>query len=460
MSRVSRYWNLVRLDPTGHRRIQEQPDAKRFFQQQFGGIDEPVQAELQAQLLTQMRQGEDLAQQYAQLCLRCFISSQIEQVCINLEQQFGLTHGFSREELFPLVLNDDGRFAGRGGTDRTYISVAENILNGFESDKGSLTTWTIRLVKHNRDLNQFLLESGVCLLSDWAILNDTTPSKLRRVLTDFQPMSAPEVDAAVLLLDSYHNIYRADRLIARQAGAKGACPAPTPGQLERMQTTLSKLQRLADRLRQYRIASRTGRMPTVSIDAVGNHGEGLSLGDRLAAPSQETPEPSAPESFLTAYRQQFGPILDAALESVVQTRLKTQKGDKAQHFLTALQLFHCQGQSMGAIAKAVGLQAQFQVSRLMNLKAFREDVRHQMFDRLRQFVKQAVGDTLGDVVSPDRLAQVDAQIEIALNEQITDLLQAAAAQAQSPKDYVTGTVFSRTLCQLIDRLHKSDQPLR
>jgi hypothetical protein len=456
MSRVSRYWNLIRLDATGHRRIQEQADAKIFFQQQFSGIDEPVQAELQAQLLTQMRQGEPLAQQYAQLCLRCFISSQIEQVCINLEQQFGLTHGFSRTELFPLVLNDDGKFAGKGGADRTYVSVAENILHGFESDKGSLTTWTIRLVKHNRDLNQFLLESGVCLLSDWAILNDTTPSKLRRVLTDFQPMSATEVDAAVALLDSYHNVYRADRLVARQAGAKGACPAPTPGQLERMQTTLSKLQRLADRLRQYRIASRTGRMPTVSIDAVSNHGEGLSLGDRLAAPSQETSEPSGPESFLNAYRKQFGPTLDAALESVVQTRLKTQKGNKAQHFLTALQLFHCQGQSMGAIAKAVGLQAQFQVSRLMNLKAFREDVRHQMIDRLRQFVKQAVG----DLVSPDRLEQLDAQIEIALNEQITDLLQAAAAQAQSPKDYVTGTVFSRTLCQLIDRLHKSDQPLR
>jgi hypothetical protein len=451
MSSVSRYWKLIRLDATGHRKAQELPEAKAFFQAQFADWHDPVHTEIQAQLLQQARSGGVMAE----LCLRCFISTQIEQVCINLEQQFGLNHGFFRQDLFPLVLDDDGKIG-----DSKYVSVARNILNSFEASKGSLSTWTIRLVKHHRELNQFLLESGVCLLSDWAILNDTTPSKLRRVLREFHHISAYEIEQATALLEAYHAVYRADRLIQRQAGAKGACPAPTEDQLVRMQQelgdsgnprgtprgVLGQLQRLADQLRQYRIASRVGRLPTVSMDKVADGGEGLSLADRLASPSPQDDETTGQTEFLLAYRAQFAQVLEQSFQDVVQARYQKQKGEKATHFITALQLFHCQGRSMTEIAKAVGLQAQFQVSRLLNLKTLREDVRHQMLQRLRSFVSQKAA----DMVSPDRLQQLDAQIEIALNEQIENLMQEAAAQAQSPKDYVTGTLFSRTLCQLLD----------
>jgi hypothetical protein len=454
MSSASRYWKLVRLDATGHRKVQELAEAKTFFQTQFSLIDEPIHAEIQAKLLDLHRSGESIAE----LCLRCFISTQIEQVCINLEQQFGINHGFSRYELFPLVLDDDGKIAKT-----EYVSVAKNILNTFEASKGGLSTWTIRLVKHHRDLNQFLLESGVCLLSDWAILNDTTASKLRRVLREFHHISDYEIEQAVTLLDVYHLVYRADRLVQRQAGAKGACPAPTEDQLQRMQTELAQgsprsilaqLQRLADQMRQYRIATRAGRMPTVSLDQTVDGSEGLSLGDRLAAPTVEDDEIGRQQEFLSAYRQQFQQVLEAAFQEVVQTRVQKQKGEKAQYFVTALQLFHCQGRSMTEIAKAVGLQAQFQVSRLLNLKALREDVRHQMVAKLHQFVSQAAT----DLVTPDRLKQLDSTIETALNEQIEGLMQEAAAQAQSPKDYVTGTLFSRTLCQFLDRAYASGHP--
>ena len=39
-------------------------------------------------------------------CLRCFISYQIDQVCIQLERCFGSTYGFTRYDLFVLVLDD------------------------------------------------------------------------------------------------------------------------------------------------------------------------------------------------------------------------------------------------------------------------------------------------------------------------------------------------------------------
>jgi hypothetical protein len=251
MSGFARYWKLVRLDATGHRKVQELPDAKAFFQATFpeDSLNLTPQA-IQTQLLDMSRSNDPIAT----LCLRCFISNQIEQVCIQLEQQFGLNHGFTRQDLFALVLDDDGKVRPAGANQ--YVSTAQSILQTFEVSKGSLSTWTIRLVKHHRELNQFLLESGVCLLSDWAILNDTNANKLRRVLSQFHQSSDYEILEAASLLDAYHAVYRADRMQQRQAGVKGSCPPPSEEQLQRMQQELGssvstrgilvQLQRLAD----------------------------------------------------------------------------------------------------------------------------------------------------------------------------------------------------------------------
>lgn len=455
MSGFARYWKLVRLDATGHRKVQELPDAKAFFQATFpeDSLNLTPQA-IQTQLLDMSRSNDPIAT----LCLRCFISNQIEQVCIQLEQQFGLNHGFTRQDLFALVLDDDGKVRPAGANQ--YVSTAQSILQTFEVSKGSLSTWTIRLVKHHRELNQFLLESGVCLLSDWAILNDTNANKLRRVLSQFHQSSDYEILEAASLLDAYHAVYRADRMQQRQAGVKGSCPPPSEEQLQRMQQELGssvstrgilvQLQRLADQLRQYRVASRAGRLPTISLEI----GDTVSLGDRLAAPEPEEPESNDQQNFLAAFRSQFGKALEIAVQQVIEERTRKQKGDKSKNFITALQLFHCRGLSMTEIANQVGLQAQFQVSRLLNLKALREDVRHRMLQALLEFVKVQVAEML----SPDRLAKLDNQLETALNEQIEQIIQEAAAQAQSPKDYVTGTVFSRTLCQYLDCAYAAPMP--
>ena len=92
-----------------------------------------------------------------------------------------------------------------------------------------------------------------------------------------------------------------------------------------------------------------------------------------------------PTEFLKFYRQQFLKCLDGAIEQVISERvtlLQRRDAQKAQSFLTALQLFH-QGRSMTEIAKLLNLQAQFHVSRLLKLKDFRADVRQQLLVPLR-----------------------------------------------------------------------------
>lgn len=229
MSTASRYWKLVKLDNTGRSRAQELPAVKNFMLMHFPDIADSVNnIAIQQQLMDWMQEsGPD--SQLAELSLRSFISSQIEQVCIQLEMQFGENHGFRRTDLFPFVLDDDG-----STQPRAYKPLAKQILESFDPRRGSLSTWTVRLVKHHRELNRFLLECGVYLLSDWAILNDTTPKKLEHILSSYQPLTPGEIQQAQRILESYHAVYRRDRLQQRQAGVKGSCPQPTDEQLQEM----------------------------------------------------------------------------------------------------------------------------------------------------------------------------------------------------------------------------------
>ncbi|EDX78320.1 hypothetical protein MC7420_8058 [Coleofasciculus chthonoplastes PCC 7420] len=155
MSAPSLYWTLIRLDPIAGCKREVIPAAKTFCQTQFpqfvyeGNVpDKPIQRQL-----IQWSRGEESTDYpefstLAQLCLRCFVSRQIE-------------------------------------------------------------------LKQHRELNRFLLEQGVYLISDWAILNDTTPNQLSRIYRDFHHLTDREIQQARILLRSYHSIYRRDRNVSQ-----------------------------------------------------------------------------------------------------------------------------------------------------------------------------------------------------------------------------------------------------
>jgi predicted RNase H-like nuclease len=133
------------------------------------------------------------------------------------------------------------------------------------------------------------------------------------------------------------------------------------------------------------------------------------------------------------------------------TQLQRKDTKKAQQFLSALELFHCQGRSMSEIAQLVELQAQFQVTRLLKLKAFRADVRQRLLLLLRDRIfEQAKAYT-----NPERLEALNQQIEEALDEQITTVIQEAATEASTAtatKNRITSGLFAQRLCRQLDLL--------
>lgn len=132
-------------------------------------------------------------------------------------------------------------------------------------------------------------------VSDWAILNDTKSKQLERILSQFHQLRASDVAQACILLESYHAVYRRDRLEQRrkplscgQTSSQKQCPPPTAAQLEEIaqqmnakgalnvgtEEVITQLQGLAECLRQYSLCVKAGVSKTASGHEFGN---GLKL---------------------------------------------------------------------------------------------------------------------------------------------------------------------------------------
>lgn len=480
---VSKYWRLVALNAAGRKVIHPidviQEHLTKLATQ---GLEVNRGEDTQIQRHLWQQEGD----RHAIGSLRCWISWQIEWTCRQLALQFGERHGFRCEDLLPFVLVDDRHMVIRdplpgNATEPSpsepspspsepsspelpqpgplrYRPLSLDILADFDPDRSSLATWTTRKVKHHSELNAFLLQCGLYLVSDWAILNDTRLPQLARILGDRHQRTADEIATAQTLLASYHAVYRHDRRQVRKQGAGSRCQPPTEEQLQRMaaqlpgspspRRVLADLQALASELRRYRIEARGGNLPLESLDRVDETGR--SLGDRLPA-THETSEASLEqETFLDRYRARAVADLDAAIALAIEQRwqrLGRKSAAKAEQFLIALRAFHCEGAAMGEIASRVGLKAQYQVTRLLDLKGLRAETRHHWLQKLRVSV-QDLAQTLSSV---DDLAGLDQRLEDALNAEIDRTIQEAEAEASTPKSRATVSLFARRVCEYLDQ---------
>lgn len=342
MDVTSKYWRIIRIDAAGNRKIQEVPSAKTFCTQIFGDINTYNVSDdnIQKQLLYLYKGTSAEDSTLAERCLLCFISWSIERACRQLEIKFGENHGFNCNDLLRYVLDDDGRLSPRN----SYQSFSREILVSFETKQGSLTNWINIKVKQHPDLNQFLLECGVYIISNWAILNDTNSKQLEKIFQEFYSFTHTEIQQAKYLLESYHAVYRVQRLQQRSKGIRSKCAPPTTQQLQAIakrfserdssslssiltHSILAQLQKLASLLREYRIHVRGRSLPTVSLDATTD--EANSLAERIPSPaSNNLLDNKDEQAFLQLYRQQFQICLQESLARVTELKVKQLQSKK------------------------------------------------------------------------------------------------------------------------------------
>lgn len=439
MDTASRYWQLVRLTSSGQCQVQVIPQVKAWFQDAIAAAPDTDWSQMIFLAWAAGGPEADLAQ----LSLRCFISYHIQQVCLGLAQRFGRDYGFAATDLFYLVLDDDGRKAD------TPPPFSLEILSTYDPAKAALSTWASRRTSHHPALNQALLEKGLYRASDWAILNDTQPAQLQRILRQYHLCSEYEVAQAASLLERYQQVYQRARIAQRLSGQRGRCQTPTADQLRAINPDLSpkdvlaQLRHLAGQLRQYRVHVRGGPAPAYQSD---------TLDWETVATTQASPLPDPgdddQDEFLQAYRQAMAKELAGAMAAVIQAnvdRLRGRKPPQDRAYVQGLHLFHCQGLPMGKFAADIGLTSQVQVNRLLNLKRLRSEVRHRLLPQLYETVqRQAMA-----YVSADRLQAIDQTLEALLAEEVDTLIAAAAAEAQQPKGRTANSLFAQQLCTTI-----------
>ncbi len=459
MDAAEKYWTFVELNSAGQRRIKTLSVVQVFVQQQFAGLTDATEmthSQIQRQLVALMRSLPDAAQrQMASCSLRCFISNEIDRVCGELAMRFGQTGGFSKTELLVRVLDDVDIFeplhladSATGESSLKYQPLAARILQTFDPDQSQLSTWTKRLVTSHAELNRFLQkECGVYLASDWSILNGMTSERLRRLLRGQYLLTPEEVEPWCHLLEGYHAVYRSDRLLHRRS-SRAKCVPPTSEQVIRIvnylaqvglpgyapQRVMWELQTLADKIRR----CRTPKLETLDTPN--------QFSAEQLLPKQE--EDTTHQEFLTRYRHEFQACLEQAICQVVSDRLTyhhQRRPPTDQPFLTALHLFHCQDRSMTEIAKEIGLQKQYQVSRLLGLKELRADIRQTVLLYLLNRVQALAA----DYVEGDRLKDLEQEIEAALRVLLDQIFEDARAAASTPQR-AQPDLFTHCLCRYLD----------
>jgi hypothetical protein len=454
MGDASIYWRLVKIDGAGGVIIKDIAAAQIFFVQVFGTTDDVTEDDIQRQLLQLYGSGGN----DAEICLRCFLSRIIFEVCQDLAMTFGTKHHhFSSSDLLPYVLDDRDY---KSTLVSSYQPFSLQILQSFNSQRGSLKTWATMKVRQHLQLNKFLLERGIYLVSDWAILNDTKSSQIKRILNEFHHCTDIEIQQAQLLLLCYHQVCRYQHLQQVQTGGM-PCKAPTTAQLENIarniqnqsgriispDTVMVQLQELASQLRNYRISVRGRSLPTQSLNVTGGENYCSQI-NNIAAPPTDDDENDRME-FLQFYEEQFLICLQNALAIVIEAKVeqfRRKKNDKSQDFLTALELLHCQNMSMTDIASHLGMRAQDAVTKLLKLNHFRNDVKREMLAILKPIVTLKASIYL----NPEQLQEINEELTNILDAEINTVIENAKSELHNVKSSTITTVFSKKLCEYLD----------
>jgi hypothetical protein len=397
---ITRYYTIVRLDPAsagiGYKR-QKIAAAECYFYQQYPELrgEEFVSTDrdrqIQIDLLDRLEENISLADNPiavlsnsdAGLLLRCYISHFMVLACQTFVKNFsdGGTR-FRLQELLAQVLTDDGKLIAEFGRDRRQfvpesLPIIRDYLKRDRVLRKSLSGWTYLRIRQSTAIEQFLLERGLYLESDWGILNATSVTTLKKIWGDDN--LRVEEDSAIL--QSYHIIYRGDRRKSRQ---HGRCQPPTDSQQQRIladlkaqfqveilpQKLMSQLQAIAQQLRDYRIACENLMVSSESLDVIDSetgHNKLESLADpnTLDREGFGLEDKEGRENILHFLQDKTITSLDWGIERGFKDILEV-IGNKSKHLIQlikpAFRRLYCQQLSQTEVATQLQL-TQTQVSR-------------------------------------------------------------------------------------------------
>ncbi len=447
------YWILRGVNSFGQYRSIKISDAQEFFLENFDRsrqIDRIEAREIQQTLFSWYRDEATETQIKAGCCLRCFVSNCIYQFCLSTEQKYRETYGLSRNDLFPVLLE----LIPTNSVVRSTVndSLINDIINTFDLDKSSsLSTWASIKVKGNKQFKIVLKFYGIVEVTDWLILVKTTPGKLERKLRQ-QGYSEYEIQDYGNLLEAFHQVYRTEILAKRreinkqrQQEGRGKShkpyPSPTEEQLKQITNVLDYSQ-----LETQEVLNQLRNIATILRN---NNPAENNNNNNLAEPRSDING----EMKMTIYNQIESCLLSVTnqlIEAKIDYFLnkRTPNRQKANNLVLGLNLFYCQGYSMGEIATQLELSGQSQVSRLLKLKELREDISRNIIPILKERLREQISQFLSD---PAKLAILDTKIQEFIEPEIQEVIQEAEVEVFDSQNRTRNSLFARTVCQCLQQ---------
>lgn len=155
------------------------------------------------------------------LCLRCRISHALAAWLIATHRAHREQHGIELEVMASYGLDDDGALTIRTSPDAqspfTYAELASlpaglispfsaEVLRSYEPALCGLPHWARLKIQAHNELKAYFRQHGLLLISDWALLRDSSPRRVRQACQE-QLSSGDTVESLCALHGRYRPLY-------------------------------------------------------------------------------------------------------------------------------------------------------------------------------------------------------------------------------------------------------------
>lgn len=196
-------------------------------------------------LLAACRDQDD---QEALVCLRCRVSHPAVRALRGFHRRYATSYGLDLLEMAVLVLDDRGdlypytspqveREAATQAARHEPFLLA-SVVRTFRPGFCGLPHWTKLRIQACRELKAYLKEHGLLLISDWALLADSTGKRVREAWALYGRGSL-QPDQAVALLKAYQPLYRQAKEAFHAASGRSSGWRPSVDFLQQLSREVS-----------------------------------------------------------------------------------------------------------------------------------------------------------------------------------------------------------------------------
>jgi hypothetical protein len=319
---MGQYQELRTLHLNGGVRAVAHPEAETHLLSCLGAEPEPSRG-VDLDLLASAQQAPD---PLPLLCLRCRISHALETWLMVTYKAHHKSSGIELPAMASYALDDDGKLTIRTGLSETapfsYAQIASmdaglispfsaEVLRSYDPALCGLPHWSKLKIQAHNELKAYFRQHGLLLISDWALLRNTSLTRVRQACEQHL-RSGDTIESLCALHNRYGSLYDAAKVVHKQKTGKASGWQPDLPFLRELApdedpfTTSDRLKAIAQAIRRF-LTEKANQ----SLDQAAEAGYEAADPTSLSSPTEdELPQP-----------QEMKALIDAALQRAMDQHM-------------------------------------------------------------------------------------------------------------------------------------------